>query len=101
MFKTKLGKNKGVERSRIWIEGKRLSGAGFHAKATKYTANWNTNLRSLVLMACDDGERRVSGKGSHPIIDITGSKVVEAFNGCEYVNVEYLNGVIKITACEA
>ena len=63
MFKTKLGKNKGVERSRIWIEGKRLTGAGFHAKATKYTA-----------------------------------KVVEVFNGCEYVNVEYSNGVIKITA---
>jgi len=29
-MKTKLGKNKGLERSRIWIEGKRLTDSGFH-----------------------------------------------------------------------
>jgi hypothetical protein len=41
-----------------------------------------TDVRA-VLIACDMANA-VSGKGSQPIIDITGAKVVEAFNGCEY-----------------
>ena len=71
---TKLGKNKGLERSRIWIEGTRLTDAGFH-RGEYYLAEY---------------------EGDHPIIDITGKTVKEFFDGSEYVEVDYQKGVIVI-----
>tara|TARA_R100000808_G_scaffold24356_1_gene55938 strand:- start:16407 stop:16757 length:351 start_codon:yes stop_codon:yes gene_type:complete len=112
-MKTKLGKNKGLERSRIWIEGKRLTEAGFHRGeyyiaefggfyATPEEADYSDGL---VLSLIDDETvidfgaiqpRKVSGKGDHPIIDITGKTVKEFFDGSEYVEVDYKKGVIVI-----
>ena len=114
-MQTKLGKNKGLERSRIWIEGKRLTDSGFH-RGEYYIAEFLLTKISeyrlkdyegdaLILSLIDDdtvidfGEiqpRKVSGKGDHPIIDITGKTVKEFFDGSEYVEVDYKKGVIVI-----
>tara|TARA_A100001515_G_C4487117_1_gene182027 strand:+ start:69 stop:386 length:318 start_codon:yes stop_codon:yes gene_type:complete len=101
-MKTKLGKNKGLERSRIWIEGKRLTDSGFH-RGEYYIAEYEGD--TLILSLIDDDTvidfgaiqpRKVSGKGDHPIIDITGKAVKEFFDGSEYVEVDYKKGVIVI-----
>ncbi|MAK37673.1 MAG: hypothetical protein CMC15_16055 [Flavobacteriaceae bacterium] len=101
-MKTKLGKNKGLERSRIWIEGTRLTDAGFH-RGEYYLAEYEGD--ALILSLIDDETvidfgaiqpRKVSGKGDHPIIDITGKAVKEFFDGSEYVEVDYEKGVIVI-----
>lgn len=91
-FKTKLGTNKGVAKSRIWIEGARLIAAGFTV-GQKY---------DRVIFACRivltlnrNGAYKVCGKGDHPIIDITGAAVTQQFTG-DYVTVTYSNGLISI-----
>lgn len=104
-FITKLGTTRAGERTRIWIEGNRLLDAGFAAGAT-FTKTWHENSLELIkarksqIRAFDiprSGWATVSGKGSKPIIDITGAKVVETFG--KYPNVEvtfYEDGVIEI-----
>jgi hypothetical protein len=86
VFKTKLGTAKGVERSRIWIEGQRLVDAGFTVGRyfAKVYENTTTQLE-LVLLVEDDvlrhpgnaknGHRLIlslcdySGKWAQPYID--------------------------------
>jgi hypothetical protein len=94
-FDSKLGTNKGLERSRVWIEGKRVASAGFLAKETRYNMVWSGD--DLNLIADDNGSRRVSGKGDHPIIDITGKQIAEFFGKRgTHVFVEYHDGLIVI-----
>ena len=100
-FTSKLGTTKGAPRSRIWIEGDRLTAAGFRP-GTRYVAKWNH--ASLVLItgaaATDDStleERIVSGKGDKPIIDITGRRVYDHFGvAYSHVKVTYERNRITI-----
>jgi hypothetical protein len=91
VFRTKLGTAKGVARSRIWIEGKRLVDAGF--TVGKYFAKTPTfggageprtlETLELELLRANDVTNtapcKVSGKGDKPIIDITGEFVRQHF----------------------
>lgn len=100
VFVTKLGTAKKVERSRIWIEGKRLVDAGFTV-GQYFSKTWlgpnepspfkaPSNSLILELLVEDDVLNappcKVSGKGDKPIIDITGERVREHFG--EFTHVE-------------
>jgi hypothetical protein len=97
VFKSKIGTNKKVAGSRIWIEGKRLVAAGF-TPGTLYHRSWlpvgDQIVIEMVPVEADDvtAQRpyKVAGKGDKPIIDITGQQVVEAFCGFTHVEVSYL-----------
>ncbi len=84
-FTTKLGTTKGAERSRIWIEGKRLSMHGFEV-GTRFLKTWSEGSLTLTLLTSHDSIPlsvigTVSGKGEKPIIDIVGAKVRSTFTG--------------------
>ena len=91
-FRTVLGTNKGVQRSRVWIEGDRLSTAGF-AVGVRYRREIAPGQIKLTLDV--QGVFKVSGKGSKPIIDITGKAVIQTFTGT-HVLVTYQPGVITV-----
>jgi hypothetical protein len=92
-FTSKIGTSRQIPASRVWIEGKRLVGAGF-VVAARYTL---TEVGStLVLTLAVDGKRKVSGKGETPIIDVTGDTIRRMFAGRETVTVDYTNGKIVI-----
>jgi hypothetical protein len=105
VFESKLGPAKGVQRSRIWIEGKRLVDAGFTV-GQYFVKEWKGRPDSpdklvLVLLADDDvintAPCKVSGKGDKPIIDITGALVYDVFGDYfEKVEVAYYPGRIEI-----
>jgi hypothetical protein len=106
-FTTKLGKtSKAGERSRIWLEGKRLAAAGFKP-GTLYAREWRDSDRELVLSVvakarfeelARDAKGTVSGKGDKPIIDIVGARVTEVFGAGETVSVQFAKARITITA---
>lgn len=91
MFTTKVGAARRIARSRIWIEGSRLSASGF-AHAARYDVVWND--AGLTLTLCPTGARRVAGTLERPIIDITGDKV-RALE-CDRVSVEFSSALITI-----
>ena len=113
---SKLGNHRNGKR--IWIEGTRLIDSGF-TRGTLYSAFYGTRFadpvvaddtpKVLVLTSSarlmdhgknsaiiQDSPRKVSGKGNHPIIDISGKKLGEYFSGCESVQVIYNNCLITI-----
>jgi hypothetical protein len=101
-FTTKLGTTRAGERTRIWIEGKRLVDHGFTV-GKRFTRMWHKG--ALTIIVCSEtvfakhavSERgTVSGKGEKPIIDITGAKVAATFTGT-HVDVAYSKGTIVIT----
>lgn len=92
---TKLGKTRAGERSRIWIEGERLAAAGFTV-GERYDAEWTDT--GLTLRKTYLGKKKVSGKGQHPIIDITGSKVIERFGHGTHVVAVFTALTISIVA---
>lgn len=100
---SKLGKNKGVERSRIWIEGERLTAHGF-SRGVFYVREWAEDEGALYLSIPSDDDvlgskpLKVAGKGDHPIIDTTGASVQAFFAGYTHVRVEFQQGIIRITA---
>ena len=100
---SKLGTNKGVERSRVWIEGQRLNAHGFK-RGVFYTREWSEDEGALYLTirtgddVISSKPYKVAGKGDKPIIDITGAHVQAFFAGYEQVKVEYQQGIIRITA---
>lgn len=96
-FRTVIGANKGVPRSRIWIEGRRLVEAGF-TPGTRYDRSHATpSGTGLYLFATPDGRYKVSGKGDKPIIDITGALVARLFPAPQtHVVVTFKPGSIDI-----
>jgi len=68
----KVGASKRVPQSRIWVEGRRLIGAGF-VHGARYDVVWNVLGATLTLSSA--GARKVAGTIDRPIIDITGEKV--------------------------
>jgi hypothetical protein len=98
-FKTKLGTTRAGERTRIWIEGKRLVEHGFPV-GTRILKTWYSDEGKLVLripVEPEDANATVSGKGEKPIIDITGKLVVSTFGDVSHVIVTYHKGRIVIT----
>jgi len=91
VFTTKVGAARRIPQSRIWIEGARLTAAGF-AHAARYDVAWNDT--GLALTLSPTGARRVAGTPERPIIDITGDKVRAL--GCDRVSVEFSNNSITI-----
>jgi hypothetical protein len=92
-FITKLGTNKGLPKSRVWIEGKRLSDHGFN-RGTRYDRVLKDG--QIMLSENENGAFKVSGKADHPIIDITGKAITDTFPNCDNVIVHYTVGVIFI-----
>lgn len=83
--RTKIGPCKGVPHRKIWIEGKHLAASGFTV-GTEYIRIENDHGEGLLLARTDgklqmtDPKRyKVSGKGDHPIIDISGAIVPRLF----------------------
>ena len=101
-LQTKLGTARRVERSRIWIEGKRLTAAGF-AVGRYFIAEWEDKALTLTLLDADtiiaDAPRKVAGTGDKPIIDITGAQVRETFGHNTHVLASFESGIIRITPC--
>jgi len=88
---TCLGKFKGEERTRVWIEGKRLTEAGFKVGA-RYTKKFNRV--TIVLTLDSEGPLKVSSRGLVPIIDLSGKKIREFFEDSDEVQVTFKQGVI-------
>lgn len=96
VFKSKIGTNKGLSGSRIWIEGQRLIDHGF-TPGTLYWREWLDFDGSIVIemvpAEADDVSStrpyKVAGKGTKPIIDITGQRVADNFAGFTHVQVVY------------
>lgn len=102
-FQTKLGTTRAGERSRIWLEGARLTAAGFKP-GMQFLKAWGAG--SLVLATCTskqfeaagrDERGTVSGKDAKPIIDITGAHVRDTFGAGSHVSVTYAHRTITIT----
>ncbi len=92
---TKIGPAHGVPHRKIWIEGKRLTEAGFHV-ATRYRREESNG--TLTLTADENGPLKVSGKSDKPIIDTSGSIVPRVFpDPATHVAVSFAPGVITIT----
>lgn len=97
---TKLGTAKGQERSRIWIEGQRLANYGFMV-GKYFHRTWTAKTLTLALAKDDDVmaamPSKVSGKGAHPIIDITGACVRDTFGAHgTHVQCKFYEGRIEI-----
>lgn len=113
VFRTKLGTAKGVERSRIWIEGTRLVEAGFvvgsyFGKVLEFDGAQSQFIPvlTLELLKPDDVTNtapcKVSGKGNKPIIDITGELVRTVFGKLgTHVEVTYTKGKVTIRSAAA
>ena len=101
VLQTKLGAAKKIPRSRIWIEGERLTRAGF-THGTRVSALWLAS-GSLWLYPDDDlsgdavTHHKVAGTPERPIIDITGARVRDTFPDVERVTVTFFPGRIEIT----
>jgi DNA (cytosine-5)-methyltransferase 1 len=93
---TTIGENRG--KVRLWIEGAKLSVAGF-VKGAHYTAEPTAAGFRLVLDA--DGDRKVSGRSRNgrniPIIDITANWLEEYFTKGERLRAVFSGGVIDIS----
>ena len=94
----------GRDSTRIWLEGARLTAAGF-TKGKFVSREWGKRklvLRVVTEAQADKLERRnrgkVSGGDDRPIIDITGDLVSETFKGASTVDVSYDAKLIVITA---
>lgn len=105
-FTSKLSTTRAGDRSRIWLEGKRLTGAGF-LPGMYYVKSFSDDglvLKLSTLPVAELHEKygrdlvgKISGKGEKPIIDIVGVSVINAFGKGTHVNVEYRKGRITIT----
>lgn len=100
---TKLGTARRVPASRIWIEGARLTAHGF-TPGQYFAATWQPGPHprvTLELLTPDSivstAPHKVSGKGSKPIIDLTGSEVRECFPNCSHVLARFAPGLIVIS----
>ena len=106
VFKSKLSTTRAGERTRIWIEGTRLASHGFTC-GLRFSRKWTPATLTLTLISQKQfdelpiAERgTVSGKGTKPIIDVTGAKVAETFGVGTHVAVNYAHGVITIKRTE-
>jgi hypothetical protein len=100
-FTSKLSSTRAGERTRIWIQGPRLTEAGF-VPGLFFTRTWGVNSLTLELVSAAKFEKlsikergKVSGKGDLPIIDVTGALVASTFAGTHVV-ITYAKGKLTI-----
>jgi hypothetical protein len=79
---------------RIWIEGAKLTAAGFNPDTTYKLWERNiTSQRRIILIVSNNGERRVTkatrNGNARPIIDLHSKEVAEIFPAGTKVRVEY------------
>lgn len=97
----KLGTSRAGERSRVWLEGKRLLAAGFTHRACveRQWADGKLVLRIVDQARFDtllrEDRSSVAGGPARPIIDISTAKVAATFKGAS-VAVCYGSGRIVI-----
>tara|TARA_R110002096_G_scaffold340987_1_gene534075 strand:+ start:78 stop:431 length:354 start_codon:yes stop_codon:yes gene_type:complete len=103
MFKSKIGAAKQKPLSRVWLEGKRLTEAGFHAGTMYHREYYNTGTYNRLILWIDSGRDqsagsyKVSGKNQKPVIDITGAMIRDNFGKyAPHVHVYYDFGRITI-----
>lgn len=101
-FRTIIGSNHGKAHSRIWLEGERLTEAGF--TVGKFYRRVEANGMIYLHLVPDgtpggvDRFYKVSGKGTKPIIDITGSIVARVFpQPLTHVHATFERGLIRIS----
>lgn len=97
-FVSKLGKTRAGERSRVWLEGKRLTAAGF-AKGMPFSILRNNQSGEWVIIPKDSQtpdnhsvikHGTIAGTDQRPIIDTVGAAVIDAFgSGNGTVMVQY------------
>jgi hypothetical protein len=99
---TKLGKTRSGERSRVWIEGERLTTFGFKA-GSHYVREWDLPERTIRLRKITAAAAaklpqafKVSGRAERPVIDITGNQVSSLFKTAR-VKVQFERGLIVIS----
>jgi len=102
VFQSKLGTTRAGERTRIWLEGKRLIAHHFN-KGDCVQRVWSDGklvlrlVNERVFSALPRDERAtVAGTDARPIIDIATERVATTFSGA-HVNVTYRAGLITIT----
>lgn len=105
-LRTKLGTTRAGERTRIWVEGKRLAEHAFTV-GKRFSRRWTPAMLTLELVSETEfnklpiAERgTVVGKGDKPIIDVTGQKVAETFGSNSHVAVSFERGKITIRRSE-
>ena len=84
-------------RARIWIEGARLSAAGF-THGARYNVMATANILALTL--ADDGARKVAGAAARPIIDMSG-RSCQPFDTGDDVSITYQQGIITIERAQS
>jgi len=90
----KVGVNR--KRRRIWIDGPRLTRAGF-TPGVRFWSPVSPGRMTLTLTEGEGTARRVSGRpDGKPIIDLSGKDVHVAFPTCAAVDVEFQTGLISI-----
>ena len=99
----KLCVSRAGERTRVWLEGRLLTEAGF-AAGSKFLRAWRG--AALILTACSEaafeaaphGERgTVSGRREKPIIDLISAEFPATFAGT-HIAVTFAPGRIRIAA---
>ena len=89
-------------RPRVWIEGKRLTSAGFHRGQlfnVEVKPSNRVMLRFRLAFAQEQtaGMRKVSGKGDRPIIDIVGTLLEQSgLKAGDDVAINYSTNVIEV-----
>lgn len=95
MIKSKTKVKQTANSSRIWIEGKKLIGAGFLPN-TCYTIKYNK--KSIVLTLDQNGTRKVTGSvrngNPRPIIDLHSKLNADVFAVGDVLTVTYVTGKI-------
>jgi hypothetical protein len=83
----RLGKTRAGERSRVWLEGKKLESTGF-TQGTLFSKEWLKGklvIERITQTTFDKlapiNRGTVSGSIGRPVIDITGEKVQNTFKG--------------------
>jgi len=99
-FLSKVGMNRA--RARIWLEGTRLTKAGFKWNTLyKTVLSLDTEQPCIMLTLDPTGDRKVAGRTRNdkeiPILDLCSSEITKFTGGCDYVQVEIENGQILIT----
>jgi hypothetical protein len=94
-FRSKLSTTRAGERTRIWIEGKRLAEHGF-TYGNKVSRKWTPATLTLETISEAEFEKlpiaergTVSGRRDNPIIDVTGQKVAETFGVGTHVTISF------------
>jgi hypothetical protein len=83
----RLGKTRAGERSRVWLEGKKLESTGFK-QGTLFSKEWLSGKLTIERITQKTFDKlapinrgTVSGSIGRPVIDITGEKVQNTFSG--------------------